>query len=506
MASVPACSIDTRARSIAEFERGSLDVLVLGGGINGAGVIRDLALRNRISGRNLRLGLIERTHFGSGTSGRNSHLIHGGLRYLKYFDFSLVREALRERSILLDIAPHLVEPMQFLLPFHSRWQQVFHSTGLILYDLLAGRYKIGKHFGVPLRDLARLEPEMRIADFSACAAFMDCSVQSGRLVLANIFEAVRNGVSAANYVEALEWTRIGDHWRLHMRDQENGREFEVRAQTLVDATGAWTQSGAVRLVRGSHLILPRLNRSDSAIAYFESSGRIIFFIPWGSEEQCTLLGTTDVEHTGNVNDVRISDEEVQYLLSIARRVFRDEAVGEPISSFSSLRPLVADETKPATAVSRSHRIWKDSDGIVRITGGKYTTYRLMSEEAADLAFPELAHIHVTHSTPVDGNSREAIESLLRNAADEAIQRVVRTYGVQTPALLDWMRSEGEAAPIAFAAHHEMAQHLKDVMYVSTTWGYEHRWDEPTLRGYAAALGKHLGWTEEQACSEAASIL
>ncbi|MGH9630524.1 MAG: glycerol-3-phosphate dehydrogenase/oxidase, partial [Bryobacteraceae bacterium] len=417
----PACSRETRARNIESLKSGPLDVLIAGGGVNGAGVIRDLALRNVRSGGKLRIGLVEKGHFASGTSGKNSHLIHGGLRYLKYLDFKLVREALRERAVLLAIAPHLVEPLHFLIPFENGLDKLFYRTGLSVYDWLAGKHGIANHRAVSLKEMARTEPDLKTENFVAGACFLDCRVQSARLVLENIFEAIRHGAAAVNYMEMIQRTRLnGSGWQVRLRDRESGEEFETRANRIVDATGAWSGEDSVRLVRGSHLILPRMNRSEAAVAYFEPSGRIVFFIPWGSSLQCTLVGTTDVDHQDGPDAVRISQEEVQYLLTVARRVFREDAIGEPISAFSSLRPLVRDPSASATKTSREHKIWEDN-GVLHIAGGKYTTYRLMSQEVCDLfcreAAPSLEALHLSGEVPVEGNSPLAIRELL-DAAPE----------------------------------------------------------------------------------------
>jgi glycerol-3-phosphate dehydrogenase len=417
---------------LARLREAPLDVLILGGGINGAGIARDLALRNG----NLRIGLVEKNHFGSGTSGRNSHLIHGGLRYLKYFDFGLVREALRERAILLKIAPDFVRPLRFILPFEARgW---YYNLGLTVYDVLAGKYNIETHRMLSLADVAKAEPGINTERFAGAATFWDCAVDSARLVLENVLDAVRHGAMAANYAAA---SRSGGEFVID--DRIGGEQFTITARTVVDATGAWSRTGSLRLVRGSHLVLPRLNEGDSAISYFEEKGRIIFFIPWGSKMQCTLVGTTDVDHAGSPDEVEISADERDYLLDMAARVFRPAAVRDPIGSFSSLRPLVRDDRSSATSTSREHRIWTDDSGTVHVAGGKYTTYRLMSEIAADQVCKRVAPNLV-------GKSRTAHVKIESD----------RPRGLPEEELTRW------------AYEHEFAQRPSDVLTVSTTWGFE----------------------------------
>ena len=500
-----------RKQAFDALRTSTFDVLIAGGGINGAGVARDLALRSKTSGREIRIALVDKHHFGSGTSGRNSHLIHGGLRYLKYFDFHLVREALRERATLLNIAPHLVEPLAFVMPFESWPRAIFYRTGLYLYDLLAGSAAIERRRALGKLEFQSIDPSIRHERFQSAAVFYDARVASARLVLENVLEAADNGVSAANYVETLDRRKQEDAWELRLRDTIGGEEFTTRARTIVDATGAWANTGNVRLVRGSHIIVPHRGTREHAIAYFESSGRIVFFIPWGEARDLLLIGTTDVDHDAGPEDVRISKAEIEYLRDVTRKVLRDDTVGEPVAAFSSLRPLVRESGRSATSTSREHRIWRDDEGIVRITGGKYTTYRSMSAEAADLAVPELRGQCTTATTPLNGNSREAIDRLLaesrivaaRNAMPEQdVHRLIRTYGVRLPQFLAEWKVETEAAPISFAAKYEMAERLTDILSVSTTWAYEGRWTLDQLTPYASVLGRYLGWDDERTQAEA----
>jgi glycerol-3-phosphate dehydrogenase len=495
-----------RAQTIDALRSNTYDVLIAGGGINGAGVARDLALRAKTSGRPLRIALAEKHHYGSGTSGRNSHLIHGGLRYLKYLNIPLVREALQERATLLRIAPHLVEPLQFILPFENWTQAMFYRAGLLLYDKLAGQALIEPHRALNRAELHAFDGDLQSGRFQSGATFYDARVSAARLVLENVIEAVANGVAAANYLEIIERRRSGDVWEVLAQDRISSAGLVIRARTIVDATGAWSDAG-VRLVRGSHIIVPyhgvphKVAR-EHAVAYFEDSGRIVFFIPWGEARNLLLIGTTDVDHNSGPENVRISREEIQYLLDVTRKVLRDGSAGEPIASFSSLRPLVHESGRSATSTSREHRIWRDNDGVIRIVGGKYTTYRKMSEEAADLAVPELRGQSTTARTPLNGNSPDAIARLTADSAavaarhrvpETVVRRYIKTYGVRLPEFLDSYYDEEEAAPVAFAARHELAERLSDVLFVSTTWGYESRWDFVRLLDLASRMGRYLDW-------------
>jgi glycerol-3-phosphate dehydrogenase len=509
--------IDAREQNLAHLREGPLDVLIIGGGINGAGIARDLALRNRRGGSNLRIGLVEQRHFASGTSGKNSQLIHGGLRYLKGLELGLVSEALRERATVLEIAPHLAHPQPFLIPMYSRSEQLYYGAGLWIYDALARFRTLGRHRSLSREEVAALEPGLSTTDLTGGAIFFDARIHSARFVLENIFEAARNGAIVSNYARA-EQTGRG---RVTIHDELSGAAFEVRAMKLVDATGPWSESEELRLVRGSHIVVPRLNQSDNAIAYFEPSGRIVFVIPWGERGNLSLVGTTDVDHFAGPDRVRITADEIGYLMGILKRLYPSFRDRQPIAAFSSLRPLVQDHASSPTKASREHRIWTSPDGVLHVSGGKYTTYRAMSEEASDRIAeeidPRLARIHETARTAVGGNSRERIAALLAEApklgAEHALRgsdvaRMIGLYGVETDALLRCLPEQESAglsrldrARIIFAVQHEMARRLPNLLFVSTYWGYEQRWTVETLAPYAGEMGALLGWNAERTRQE-----
>jgi len=277
---------------------------------------------------------------------------------------------------------------------------------------------------------------------------------------------VAHGAIAANYVRADGWERAGanGHWRVRCTDTLSGVSFEMEARKLVDARGAWSNPDSLRLVRGSHIVIPRVNSSDHAIAHFEPDGRIVFVIPWGSQDQLTLVGTTDEDHKEGPDSVHISGEEARYLLGIVRKLFPQHRDVTPISTFSSLRPLVRTSGS-ATRASRDHRIWNADDGTLHIAGGKYTTYRSMSEEASDLVCkeiaPELEAVHRTAATPFPASEREI----------------------------------GDL----------MEQHLEDYMFVSTYLGYERRWDCESLLPFAQALAAKRGWNQARVDAEIEAV-
>jgi glycerol-3-phosphate dehydrogenase len=460
--------IDKRAESLAKLRKESWDVLVIGGGINGAGIARDLMLR----GAGLKVALVEKNHFSSGTSGRNSQLIHGGLRYLKYFDFGLVSDALHERATLLRIAPELVKPLQFLIPCYSAFDRWFYGAGLILYDALAGSRSIGHHHALNGAATAALEPNLDSQGLHAGLLFMDGSVHSARLVIENIVDAANRGACVLNYAEVRR-----TEGELGIHDTLTGQQFPVRARKIVDATGAWSSASGdkLRLVRGSHLIYPRIQNGHEAIAYFDEQGRIIFLIPWGENDDLTLVGTTDVDHTDGPDKVRISEEEKTYLKAIVRRLF-PSYTGLPVTSYSSLRPLVAESGRSATATSREHRIWEAGDGTLHVSGGKYTTYREMSEELVDTLLKDMA----------PGRDLPC-----------------RTATVPMDTLAP---PKDMAARVRMAVEREYARKLEDLLYISTYWGHERHMTAEWLTPIAREMGGLLGWTEEQTAREISACL
>ncbi len=296
----------------------------------------------------------------------------------------------------------------------------------------------------------------------SAALYGDARMDAARLVLANLADAVRHGVVARNYTCAESWRRRNGLWQVEARDTLTGERFHIGARKLVDATGPWQRG--LRLVRGSHLVYPRLTASENAIAHFEESGRIVFVIPWDGE--FSLVGTTDVDHHAGPDEVHISAEEREYLARQVRRLFPAAAAVHPISAFSALRPLAAPEGGSAASATREHRIWNDAHGILRIAGGKFTTYRLMSEQAADLVCREVAP------------ALEAVHLTARRRLDEI--------------------PRGAGSPVAFAVEHEMARRLDDVLLISTHIGYEH---PETIPVYAAEMAALLGWNEPEKIAE-----
>ena len=326
----------------------------------------------------MRVALVEKNHFASGTSGKNSQLIHGGLRYLKYLEFHLVHEALRERATLLRIAGGLVEPLRVSASLLWRVQTA-GSTARVSRSttLLAGKQFDRAHPRESGRN-SRSSRNSRADGLRAGLIFHDCKVNSARLVLENILDAEARGAVVANYVEA----RVDGKIDRGASTRFPASAFTIRARKIVDATGAWSSGAPLRLVRGSHLIFPRIQKGAEAIAYFDEHGRIVFLIPWGEAGRFDPGRHHRYRSPWRVQTTFISRKK-NALSHFDRAPAFPGYRGEPISSYSALRPLIAETGHSATSTSREHNIWETADGVLHIAGGKYTTYRAMSEELVD---------------------------------------------------------------------------------------------------------------------------
>jgi glycerol-3-phosphate dehydrogenase len=335
-----------------------VDLLIVGGGINGAGIARDAA------GRGLNVALVEQADLASATSSSSTKLIHGGLRYLEFFEFRLVRESLIERERLLRIAPHIVRPMQFILPhvpgLRPRWQIRF---GLFFYDYFSGRRTLAPSRSVRVGSGAygALRPGVDHA-FS----YSDCWVDDSRLVVLNAMDAAQRGAAIHTRTRFISAATDGGGWRARCVKQGSGESLEIRARAIVNVAGPWVEqvlrslpgihaAGSVRLVKGSHIVVPRLFPGKHAFMLQNPDGRIVFAIPY--EQKWTLVGTTDVPFSGDPAHVRISDDEIRYLCDTINSYFqRSIAPSDVRWTYAGVRPLFDDDSKSASRVTRDYRI------------------------------------------------------------------------------------------------------------------------------------------------------
>ena len=370
------------------------DVLIVGGGINGAGIARDAA------GRGLRVVLCEKDDLAAHTSSASSKLIHGGLRYLEHYEFRLVRKALAEREVLLRSAPHIMRPLRFVMPHDSGQRPVWLiRAGLYLYDTLARReflpgseaVVLRSHpAGIPLKD-----------SFTRAFAYSDGWVDDARLVVLNAIAARERGASIFTRTACSALKRDASHWTATLTHAQGSTQ--VKARCLVNAAGPWaaqflqaaTLAGprkALRLIKGSHIVVPRLFEHDYAYIFQHPDGRIVFAMPY--EEEFTLIGTTDLDYDGDLDQVAISDGEIAYLCALSNRYFkRAIAPADVVWTYSGVRPLVEDDAASAAAATRDFRLDLDDRAAPMLTvfGGKITTFRKLAEQAVDQIAPMLGN-------------------------------------------------------------------------------------------------------------------
>lgn len=364
------------------------DLLIVGGGINGAGIARDAA------GRGLSVVLCEKDDLAAHTSSASTKLIHGGLRYLEYYEFNLVRKALIEREVLLRAAPHIMRPLHFVMP-HDRGQRPgwMIRSGLFLYDRLARRELLPASRGVDLRRHVAGEPLK--PEFTRGFIYSDGWVDDARLVMLNALDASEKGARIFTRTRCTAAHREADRWTAQLR-REDGNTIEVNARCLVNAAGPWTADflrlatqrpaeKTLRLIKGSHIVVRKLFDHPYAYIFQHPDGRIVFAIPY--ERDFTLIGTTDLDYRGDADAVRIDQDEIVYLCELASRYFRTQlAPVDVVWTYSGVRPLVEDEAAKASAVTRDYRLELDVQGapLLSVFGGKITTFRKLAEEAVDL--------------------------------------------------------------------------------------------------------------------------
>ncbi len=369
------------------------DVLVVGGGINGAGIARDLA------GRGLKVVLCEKDDLAAHTSSSSTKLIHGGLRYLEYYEFSLVRKALAEREVLLKSAPHIMWPLRFVMPHDAGLRPVWMiRAGLFLYDHLARREVLPGSSTIDLRTHPAGRPLK--PQFVKGFVYSDGWVDDARLVVLNALDAAEHGATIYTRTRCVDAQRQAETWRATLRHSgtsgDDASDTVVEARVLVNAAGPWAaeflgneahapRSKSLRLVKGSHLVVRKLFDHDHAYIFQNPDKRIIFAIPY--ERDFTLIGTTDVEHHGAIGEARIDPDETAYLCEQASRYFEKPVrPADVVWSYSGVRPLLDDESGDPSAVTRDYLLELNTDAapILTVWGGKITTFRKLAEEAADL--------------------------------------------------------------------------------------------------------------------------
>jgi glycerol-3-phosphate dehydrogenase len=502
-----------------------VDVLVVGGGVVGAGCALDAVTRG------LSVGLVEARDFASGTSSRSSKLIHGGLRYLEMLDFALVREALRERGLILSrLAPHLARPVKFLYPLqHRGWERLYAGTGVTLYDALAWGGGLPRHRQLTRRGALRVCPALKKEALVGAMQYYDAQLDDARHTMFLARTAAAYGAHVVSRTRVTGFLREGERVTgVTVQDLEHDRTFEVRAQQVINATGVWTddiqslvgERGQfhVRASKGIHLVVPRDRIQSSTGLILRTEKSVLFVIPWGRH---WIIGTTDTDWSLDKAHPAASSTDIDYLLEHVNSVLSTPLVRSDVQGiYAGLRPLLSGESESTSKLSREHTVASPTPGLVVVAGGKYTTYRVMAKDAVDAAAHGLGRSvprSVTERVPLVGaegfpaywNRRGTLahESGLHVAR---IEHLLNRYGTLIDEVLALIKEDPELgkpiegaddylrAEFVYAAQAEGARHLEDVMTRRTRISIE-TFD----RGLAAApdaarlIGGVLGWTDDQ---------
>ncbi len=524
---------EERSEALERMRRTSFDVVVVGGGVVGAGAALDAATRG------LSVALVEARDWASGTSSRSSKLVHGGLRYLEMLDFGLVLEALRERGLILTrLAPHLVTPVPFLYPLtHRGWERPYVAAGVTMYDVMARTG--GNAAGLPFHrhmtrgQALRAAPALRKDALVGAVQYYDAQVDDARHTMSIVRTAAAYGAAVANRTRAVGFVREGERVTgVRVRDLEHGGEFDVLASQVINATGVWTDETQamvgdrgqfkVRASKGIHLVVPRDRIQSTTGIILRTEKSVLFVIPWGRH---WIIGTTDTDWELDKAHPAASSSDIDYVLQHVNSVLRVPLTREDVEGvYAGLRPLLAGENDSTSKLSREHVVAHPAPGLVVVAGGKYTTYRVMAKDAVDEAVRGLdfrVAESCTDEVPLVGAEgyRAAWNTRARTAAASGVhvarvEHLLHRYGSLTTDVLDLVAADkalGEplpgaddylAAEVVYAASHEGARHLDDVLARRTRISIE-AWD----RGVAAApvvadlMAGVLGWSQAQVANE-----
>ena len=509
-----------RREAVARLGEGTYDVLVIGGGVTGVGIALDAVTRG------LRTALVEQRDLSSGTSSRSSKLLHGGLRYLEQYDFGLVREALRERDLhLTTIAPHLARPVSFLYPLTGApWERAYVGAGIALYDTLGGSRNLPAHRHLTRTGALRLVPALRADALRGAIRYYDAQIDDARHTMEIGRTAASYGADVVTSARVTGFVREGERVvGAEVADLEGGTTLTVRAQQVINATGVWTDELqelvgrgriSVRASKGIHLVVPRDRIIGDSGLILRTATSVLFVIPWGRH---WIVGTTDTDWDLDLAHPAASSTDIDYLLEQVNRVLRHPLSREDVEGvYAGLRPLLSGESDATSTLSREHAVATTAPGLVTIAGGKYTTYRVMAEDAVDLAartLPGRVPDSVTDRTPLVG----AVGYFaLRNRRHELaassglhvvrIEHLLGRYGALTEELLALVAADptlGEPIPGAedhlkveavYAASHEGALHLDDVLTRRTRISIE-TFDRgvSAARPVAELMAPVLGW-------------
>lgn len=519
-----------RSATLERLRSTTHDILVIGGGVTGAGIALDAATRG------LSTALVEQRDLSSGTSSRSSKLLHGGLRYLEQYDFGLVREALRERDLhLTTLAPHLARPVSFLFPLTgAAWERAYIGAGIALYDVLGGSRNMPRHRHLTRSGALRLFPGLRADALRGAIRYYDAQIDDARHTMEIARTAASYGAAIATSARVTGFLREGERVvGAHVTDLETDESITVRAAQVINATGVWTDDLQelvgrgriqVRASKGVHIVVPRDRIIADSGLILKTATSVLFVIPWGSH---WIVGTTDTDWDLDLAHPAASRSDIDYLLEQVNGVLRHPLTHEDVEGvYAGLRPLLTGESDATSTLSREHAVATTAPGLVTIAGGKYTTYRVMAEDAVDLAarsLPGRVPDSVTDRTPLLGaNGYHALRNQRYELAARSGLHVVRIehllgrYGSLTEELLELIADDaslGEPIPgaeghlrveVVYAASHEGALHLDDVLTRRTRISIETFDRGVGAAPHAAALmAPVLGWDDDRVAREIA---
>ncbi|MES2705971.1 MAG: glycerol-3-phosphate dehydrogenase/oxidase [Verrucomicrobiota bacterium] len=471
--------ISGRQETLKKLTESPLDVLVIGGGIVGSGVARDAAMRG------LKTGLVERADFASGTSSRSSRLLHGGLRYLAQGRVGLVHEASVEKKVIHHIAPHLADPLPFLFPTYrtnKNWRLWQLRIGVKIYDLLCGGRNLGQSAWLKTTAVQERLPELKADGLTGAVRYFDGLTNDARLVLDTLRSAAKAGAPVLNYA-TFRNARRDSLWDCEIEDGVTGSIHKIQTRAVVNATGPWADglphsAVKLRLTKGIHLVVDRRRVPVPDSVVMTEGKRILFAIPWGER---TVLGTTDTDYRGSLDDIRADAGDISYVLRIANEFFPGSKLrdSDVISTWAGVRPLLASASGKPSDISRSHKISSPEPDWWDVAGGKLTTYRLMAEQTVD----RLAKALHLPAVPC----RTASEPLLTTEETEGLS------GILPPPF--------DRRTVEHACTAEWALHLDDLMLRRTSWHYYHHAGERLAETAAGWMAEILGWSPETRAAE-----
>jgi glycerol-3-phosphate dehydrogenase len=519
------------ARRSADLEtlgREIFDVVVIGGGVTGCGIALDAATRG------LSVALVEQRDFAAGTSSRSSKLIHGGLRYLEQLNFSLVQEALRERTLLLrDLAPHLVRPVSFLYPLrHAGWERLYVGAGVTLYDTIGGARALPRHRHLSRTAAMRMAPALRRDSMVGAIRYWDAQVDDARHTMELARTAASYGATVTTSTRVTGLLREGERVvGVEVRDQESGEQIAVRGRQVINATGVWADriqemAGRgrirVRASKGIHLVVPRDRiHSDSGLV-LRTERSVLFVVPWGRH---WLLGTTDTDWELDLSHPAASATDIQYVLDRVNTVLKTPLTHEDVEGvYAGLRPLLHGESEATSKLSREHAVGQTVAGLITVAGGKYTTYRVMARDAVDAAarsLPQRVPPSVTERIPLLGaHGYHAMWNRRYRLAQESglhvtrIEHLLGRYGSLTTEVLALLAGRPELGEriagadtylkveATYAARYEGALHLDDFLTRRTRISIE-TFDRgrEAAQDVAQLMAEELGWDDEDVARE-----